>query len=382
MPNILVNALPLLDPLTGVGNYTRGVLEGAVSQGSDLHLSLYKGCRPVPASDAMQRTATAKAGGAALVLGALRRFPPVQVLWKPIKSHIALTQHYHLYFEPNYIPMSEVRSVKTVVTVHDFSWLRHPEWHPHRRIKRFQRHFWKGLSRADCIITGSRFVAAEARDCLAGMSIPTVPIYYGLDHSRFCPSSCQGELESLRSRYRLAGDYYLFVGTRDPRKNVSGLIAGYSRLPAKVRRRHQLVLVGSRGWENTTMVRALAQLGAQVVSLGYVEDAHLPALYRGALAFVFPSLYEGLGLPLLEAMASGCPVIASNRSGMPEACGQAARYIDPEDVGDLSAAMCELAEDEGLRSRLRTLGLQRAKLFSWQKCAREHLEVFRKVLDA
>jgi glycosyltransferase involved in cell wall biosynthesis len=186
-------------------------------------------------------------------------------------------------------------------------------------------------------------------------------------------------------RYGIRRPYCLFVGNLEPRKNLPRLIEAFGLL-----RRHglapadlpQLVLAGTRGWLSSGIFRAAAGQGLEapdIVFTGYVPPADLPALYAGAACFVFPSLYEGFGLPVLEAMACGTPVVASTASSLPEVAGDAALLVDPHDVEGLAGALRRLWGDAELRADLRERGLQRATLYSWERTARLTLDVYERV---
>jgi glycosyltransferase involved in cell wall biosynthesis len=168
--------------------------------------------------------------------------------------------------------------------------------------------------------------------------------------------------------------YFLYVGTIQPRKNLVRLLEAFAQLSPEAPR---LVIAGKRGWLSAPIERRAAELGLaeRVVFAGYVPDAELPGLLRGALAFVFPSLYEGFGMPVLEAMAAGVPVLTSSTSALPEVAGDAALLVDPCDTAAIAGGMARLAGDASLRADLRARGLARAAEFTWERCARETLAV-------
>jgi len=161
------------------------------------------------------------------------------------------------------------------------------------------------------------------------------------------------------------------VGTIEPRKNILHALEAFARIPASIRERYPLVVAGARGWRAADIksrLRRLADAG-QIRFLGHVAEATLPCLYAGAAAFVFPSLYEGFGLPLLEAMASGVPVIASNRASVPEVMGDAGQSLDPDSPEDTAAKITALLEDPATRAAMAQRGIERAAGFTWQACA-------------
>jgi len=184
----------------------------------------------------------------------------------------------------------------------------------------------------------------------------------------FAPEDPGGDAEVLR-RLGIHAPYVLTVGTLEPRKNLPRLIEAFTGLPDEVRGEHVLVLAGAKGWGPTVDAeRALVQ------ALGFVEDDHLPALYRGAAVVAYPSLYEGFGIPVLEGLRSGTPVLTSNTSSMPEVGGDAARYVDPEDVGSIRGGLAALLSDPAERERLAAAGPRQARRFDWGRSAQVILD--------
>jgi glycosyltransferase involved in cell wall biosynthesis len=187
--------------------------------------------------------------------------------------------------------------------------------------------------------------------------------------------------QAVRARYPLPTRYALYVGTLQPRKNLARLIQAYHRLRERQPLVWDLVLAGADSGEGKRLRELVASLNlaAHVHFLGYVEDEALPALYWGAHFFCFPSLFEGFGLPILEAQTHGVPVMSANNSSLPEIAGDAAILVDPTDVDALADAMLQLSQDEALRQRLIAAGYENVKRFSWVKAAQETLAVLEKV---
>jgi glycosyltransferase involved in cell wall biosynthesis len=183
------------------------------------------------------------------------------------------------------------------------------------------------------------------------------------------------EDEQALARLGVRSPYVLATGTLEPRKNLPRLIEAFTALPEHVRAARQLVLAGAPGWETAETFAHVARHARMVKTLGYVPDEDLPALYRGADVFCYPSLYEGFGIPVLEAMCCGTAVLTSGRSSMPEVAGDAARYVDPEDMADIAKGLSELLSDPPLRETLVARGLTRARQFTWEGTARAVLEV-------
>ena len=236
------------------------------------------------------------------------------------------------------------------------------------------------LRRADMLITDSEYTRQEIAAYFSWSpdKIRAVPLACSAD---FRPRT-DDELAPVLNKFGLlAGEYCLYVGTIEPRKNLEALLDAYSRLPHAERQRWPLVLTGYRGWRSEQLHARIATAVAAGWAryLGFVEADELPLIYAGARLFVFPSLYEGFGLPVLEAMASGIPVVCSNASTLPEVAGDAAAMCEPQDVDTLSQLIAAGLEDETWRAGARCRGLLRAADFSWQRCARETAAVYREV---
>jgi len=267
---------------------------------------------------------------------------------------------------------------KSVVTIHDVIPLVLP-WAFSRR------HRWvlaAALGRirkqAEMVIVPSNAVAEDVVHYLHVERERITVIPMGCD-PRFQPVGAPVRAAAIRRRYDLPERYILFVGTLEPRKNVKTLLQAFARVIAEMPR-HQLSLViaGGKGWGSEDYRAMVDTLGIHdyVRFTGFVEDEHLPDLYRSALLFVYPSLYEGFGLPVLEAMACGTPVITSNRTSLPEVAGDAALLFDPTKPEELAMAIASVLDVERLGQELQRKGLARAKQFQWDTVARQTLEVY------
>ncbi|MGC9399277.1 MAG: glycosyltransferase family 4 protein [Anaerolineae bacterium] len=272
-----------------------------------------------------------------------------------------------------------LRDVPTVLTVHDLIF-RHLPKH-HKPLNRWYLNMTMPLycRRADHIIAVSE---ATRRDLMDAYDVPLEKITVVPEAAapRFRPQSQEAVLRA-RLKYDLPQAFVLYVGTIEPRKNLIRLLEAWAPLYAG----HEappLVIVGKHGWLSDDFYAALAKNPSReaVHFTGYVEDEDLPAVYAAATVFTFPSLYEGFGLPPLEAMACGVPVLCSNTSSLPEVVGDAALTIDPSDTEALRSALRRLLRDADLRADLRARGLARAAAFSWARAARETLAVYRSLL--
>ncbi|MHB9091344.1 MAG: glycosyltransferase family 4 protein [Chloroflexota bacterium] len=232
----------------------------------------------------------------------------------------------------------------------------------------------------------ARLVLADSENtrndlvCLLDARPDAVQVLYSGVEKRFAPLDDAAALRAVRDRLDLTRPFILFVGTIERRKNLTRLIRAYGRVRARRRDLPQLVIAGRRGWLYEDVFQAVAELGLDedVRFLGHVNDADLPALYNLAELFVYPSLYEGFGLPPLEAMACGTPVVSSNTSSLPEVLGDAAIGVAPTDTDGLAIAIEGLLDDATLRAELRERGLAQAARFTWEAAATQLLEVYRR----
>lgn len=262
----------------------------------------------------------------------------------------------------------------SVVTIHDVGHRFFPETHT-----RFQRVYLEVSTRwavrhATRIIAVSQATAADLQRIYHAS-----PERIAVIHEATVPPKVMSNTEpaDVQLRYAMVRPYMLYVGTIQPRKNLYRLIDAYAQLMATEQIPWDLVLAGGGGPINQPLLaQAIRQgVGERVHLLGYIPEADLPALYRGAVAFCFPSLFEGFGLPVLEAQSYGVPVMAANNSALPEVAGDAALLVDPTDVEAIADAMLQLSNDEALRQRLIQAGYENVKRFSWEKAARETLAV-------
>jgi glycosyltransferase involved in cell wall biosynthesis len=270
----------------------------------------------------------------------------------------------------------------SVATVHDLGYLYFPDEHGAvgRRLRHLANRWSAGRARRTIAVS-----RATRDDLIRSYGVPAerIGVVYHGHNPAFGPP---GDAERLRvrARYGLELPYFLFVGTLQPRKNYERLLRAFDRFAAEAREPHLLVLAGARGWQADRLERALAatRSSAAVRLLGYVDDADLPGLLGGAVALVLPSLYEGFGLPALEAMACGTPVLASTTSSLPEVVGDAGLLVDPLDVDAIAGALGRLADDPALRAELAARGRARAAAFTWERAARETLAQLRAAAGA
>jgi len=378
---ILVNAIPTLTPLTGVGQYTYELLRALRRAAPSEQWFSYYGF--VTSSFLSKPEDSGAAGASLLALGqALRAVPPIKAAARLARVQLARLRPgtFDLYFEPNFIPLPEIRAARCVVTVHDFSFLDHPEWHPAERVRYFGANFFRNLERADLVLTDSAFVREEA---LGHLPVPPERVRVvsaGCDHSRFRPQP-EEAVARVRAKYGIGGPYFLYVGTIEPRKNLMALARAFERLAAGRRAAPQLVLCGHQGWRNADILREFERLAQREILrfLGHVPTGDLAPLYAGAVALAYPSMYEGFGLPVVEAMACGCPVLCSARASLPEVGGDAPLYVDPDDGESILGGLRRMEDDADARGICRERGLVQARRFRWENTASEVLAAFREV---
>lgn len=280
---------------------------------------------------------------------------------------------------PNYFlpPFAD----RGIITIHDLSVFRYPETHPAERLKQFEREFHSSLSRAVRILTDTATIRDELiQDFgLSPERIDVAPL--GVD-DRFGSMSEAAVQAALGSQLQ-AKQYALCVSTLEPRKKIAELLAAWQRLPLSLRHRFPLVLAGSSGWLTESLHDQITEYSREgwLKYLGYVDDAALPALYAGAALFIYPSAYEGFGLPPLEAMASGTPAIVSSRSCLPEVCGDAPAYVDPDNQDELVEAIVKGLTDEAWQAEASRRGLNRAIRFTWDRCVANTVAAYRKAMS-
>ena len=256
---------------------------------------------------------------------------------------------------------------KVIMTVHDLTPILFPRLHTRRSTLYYRYLLKQRLRFVDRFIAVSRRTKEDLVD-LFGLPSDKIDVVYSGVSSQYKPST------QIRDNFLLA------VATLEPRKNLKRLIQAYVDLRKEREIQDRLILVGKKGWSYDDILTVPTEYKDDIVFTGYLPEKDLIRLYQTARLFVYPSLYEGFGLPVLEAMACGCPVITSCTSSMPEVAGEAALYIDPSNTVSLKHAICTLVHDDEQRAKLAIEGPQRALQFSWQRCADQTLEVYQKGL--
>lgn len=377
MHRIVVNATPLLGNLTGVGQVTSEISR-RLSEAFDIDcftpLKTFSDFEDVGRKSlSLFCLRAAKA--------VFRRLPFKESL-RDISSQIGHADcTYDLYWEPNFIPLDSIAARRIVTTVHDMSSIEHPEWHPTDRVDFFSKNFFEKIGRSDVVVTVSRFTRDRFLQLCPGFPADRVRVIpCGINHDCFRVMDPE-RVAAFRRHHRLPDSFVLFVGSIEPRKNLVNLLAAYERLAPERREACPLVLVGDVGWENREIHKRIKQLGSGVRTFGYFKNpADLALMYNAATVFVYPSLYEGFGIPPLEAMACGTPVCLSSIPVFHEIYGpDTACYADPVDPDALAEALLHLLDDSASRQRLVDNGLQLAQTYTWGSVYEQYTELFKEI---
>jgi glycosyltransferase involved in cell wall biosynthesis len=298
-------------------------------------------------------------------------------LWHRLRLPIpveVVTGPLDVFYSPDFALPPTARTTKTLLTVHDLSFMHHPEAFVPSLQRYLERTVPRSLDRADLVLADSAHTRSDLITLFGVAPEEVKVIYPGVD-SRFRPKPEPGERERLRERYGIEDrPYVLSVGTLQPRKNYVRLIKAFVQFRTATDIGAQLLIAGGHGWLYDDIL-AEAKRHEDVQLLGFVEDEDLPALYRGATFFAFVSLYEGFGLPVLEAMACGVPVVCSDTSSIPEVAGDSALLVDPLRLDELAEGMIRVLREEELREEMVNRGLAQAADFTWERSARQLLNV-------
>jgi glycosyltransferase involved in cell wall biosynthesis len=298
------------------------------------------------------------------------------ILWHRLRLPLwveVATGSVDIFHSPDFV-LPPLRRARTLVTVHDLSFIRYPQCADAKLRAYLNKVVPRSVQRADLVLADSQSTKDDLMELL-GVEADGIEVVYPGVENRFHPIKDQTLLEKVRARYSLPPKFILGLGTLQPRKNFTRLIKAFADLRFADLR---LVIAGGKGWLYEEIFATVARLGLEekVVFPGFVADEDLPALYNLADLFVFPSLYEGFGLPPLEALACGTPVITSDASSLPEVMGEAGLMVEATDVEALAEAMGRVLEDDALREGMIARGLEQARQFTWQKAAARLLNLY------
>lgn len=377
---IILDVDALSPPLTGIGYYTNQLMKGLEKDTFITDLKLVRAGKILEPSEFSIPTGTANS-----LTAAARKLPFRALLrwgyhnYREARFwHSSVQKKDYILHAPNYslLPFTG----RSLVTIHDLSFIRHPEFHPAERVRYWRRAIQTVVKRADRIITDSHYQKNEIIDLLDVDESLVAVTHLGVSEN-FRPyelEECEPLLLDSGLTYK---QFSLVVATVEPRKNFERIISAFLNLPKAFKESYPLVIVGDKGWLSDNVHKSIETLIAQgyAYRLGYVTDDQLWRLYASAAVFVYPSLYEGFGLPVLEAMASGTAVLSSNTTSIPEVVGDSGVLVDPKSSDALTDAWLRLLDDVDLRSKLSITGLERARTFSWERCVNDTIRVYKQL---
>lgn len=381
---IAIGGISLLGPLTGIGQYTLHLSQELSKLDHDVNVFLGNDWRDI----ALKPEAKHTSAPLSLIGRALRKIKANvpgarsslhQIRQKKFtKGVLQKKPPFDVYHEPNFIPWN--CDVPTIITIHDLSWIRYPETHPSDRIKWLNDSLPKSIDKAKKIIVVSDFVKHEILDVFGSAYQEKICTVYNGVSNDFYQVSNEKTTRLLNTYDLRFKKYILAVGTIEPRKNLSTVILAYSKLNPSIQRNYPLVIVGKRGWLNEELDKLINSIPAENLRFtGYIPQEDLPAIYTGAMMLLYPSIYEGFGLPTIEAMSCGTPVITSTADALVEVVNGAAKTIDPYATDEWQHAIQELIECPTLQEKLSLQGKKRAADFRWDKCAKETLNVYQSI---
>jgi glycosyltransferase involved in cell wall biosynthesis len=376
-----IDGSSLLSAKTGIGIYTDRLLRG-ISSCRDFAVKIYL---PMPFINPSKRNKSIDMlrkdySGIEIKAHAVPTPKVQRWIWGrsnflPIERFLGPVDLYH----GTSFVMPPLQGAKGVMTIYDLSFMLFPTFHT-RETQAFSKSVRRFAERADCIIAISE---QTKQDIVRLLNIPENKVRVTLlaADTRYRVIDDTRRVASVAADYGIDREYILYTGTLEPRKNIPAIIRAFQSIKRELNIPHRLVLAGKKGWlydDIFAEVRAL-DLEQEVIFTGYVPDEDLPFLYNGADLFVYPSFYEGFGLPPLEAMACGCPVVSSNTSSLPEVVGTAGIMVDPRKPEELATAMARVLGDSELARDMRRRGVERAAIFNWDRCVQETLSIYRDV---
>lgn len=375
---VILGTDPIRYPLTGIGRYTYE-LANCLKESSEISELLFLQGRHLSQQIPTARETVSSTQGLRRRVQKSRVASELYRLTAPWLKTYALRKHPDaIYHGPNfYLPPNVERCV---VTFHDNSVFTLPQCHPPERVRFMQKELLLTINRAKILITDSEFTRRELAEYF-GLPLSQVYAAQLASSGEFYPREPEEISRVLSSLGLKINQYCLFTGSIEPRKNIATLLDAYERLPLALRLDVPLVISGFKGWSSEELHQRFerGEKAGWLRYLGYTKSADLPFLFAGARSFLFPSLYEGFGLPVLEAMASGVPVVCSDSASLPEVVGDSALMCAAKDVVTLTELIHKSIEDELWREEARIKGLNRAKHFSWQRCAQETILAYQQV---
>ncbi len=371
---IAIDASSTIPPRTGVGNYTYELIRHLSHLNTDVEYYLYfnyfRPSKTIPQFDKRFEKRINR-------LPARLQRVLHNNLHLPIELFVGTVDIFH---SPNYfVPPSS--GAKLVTTIHDLTFIKYPETMTKADCLYFQKHVKQSINRSAKIIT----VSSNSRDDLVellGVEVDKITVVYEAAGSHFHRIDDTSVRNRVREKYGIPEEFILSVATLEPRKNLSTLMEAFCFLKKERDIQHKLVITGKKGWLYHDIFETARESGldSSIIFTGFVDTEDMPVIYSMSSVFAFPSLYEGFGLPLLEAMSCGAPVVCSDTSSLPEVVGDAGILVEPTNVKAWVESLEKSLKDKDFVQILRSKGLQRSKLFSWEKAAKETFQVYKDVM--
>ena len=374
---IFIESVSIFKDRSGVGQYTKRLVDAAAKLSPADEFTLFSFrffTKPLPKSELKGANITYR----------FIRYMPGRVynmlfrLGLRLPIDIFLRRRPDVIIYPNFTRWPVMNpKIKTVAIIHDLSFIHFPQFASPINRRDNEKSVPASIKKSSRIITVSE---SSKRQIIEHYGTPAnkISVIYPAVNTSFFHRRPEDEVNQIRRRYKLPKKYILYAGTLEPRKNIVGLLKAYENLPDKLRNEYGLVLAGGKGWQDeeiTNYIDKLVTEGFKIILTGYVPDIDLPAIYSGAAVFAWPSHYEGFGIPPLEAMACGVPVITSDNSSLPEVVGDAAIKIDAADTQALASSIEQVLTDKKLAKNLSQKGLAQAGKFSWDKSAQKLLDL-------
>lgn len=307
-------------------------------------------------------------------------------LWNyvPIKYKWLFNDNSDIYHFFNFIVPPRITG-KVITTIHDMTYELYPETMDKRNLKRIKDDIQYSVNRSEKIITVSE---SSKRDIIKFLNVPESKVevvYNGVDYNRYSTSYDENQKNKVRKKYNIPNDYILYMGTLEPRKNIESIIKAFSLFKKENiinSKDIKLVIAGKKGWMFESIFNLVTELKLEenIIFTDYIDEADKPIIYNMAKLFIFPSIYEGFGIPILEAMASSVPVITSNVSSMPEIAGEAAVLVEPMNIVSISNNINKILSDKEYSSKLVRKGHIQAKKFSWDLSAKKMYDIYKNIL--
>ena len=377
---IFVEGSALFKEKTGVGQYTKHLIEAIAKTHPENSYTLFGFkffTRPLPPNP-FPKNLSIRFKIVRLIPG--RGYNLLFKWGVALPVDLVLFSRPDVILYPNFVrwPVLSKRT-QTIVVIHDLSFIYYSQFTHPKNLPYMLKHVPPSMKKATHLVAVSESTKNQIVDYYRVAPERISVVTPAIGHAQFYPRTVN-EVSKIKKKYKLPIKYILFASTLEPRKNVEGILRSYAALDEELKKEYGLVLAGGKGWKDEFILKTIDELrsaGENIITTGYVPDKDLPAIYSGASLFVYPSFYEGFGIPPLEAMACGVPVISADNTSLPEVVGNAGLYVNAEDTAGLTLLAERVLTNPKLAKELRQKGLKQAKRFSWEKSASELIKVLK-----